>query len=127
MSDAQSANWEASHIGFLYRQLFVTPKAISAKTLNLDGQIGIVAGSNVGLGLECSRQLLGLGLGRLILAVCDETKGHIAKEDLARSAPLAEIEVWKLDMSSYDSIITFVERCKTLPRLDFAVLNAGSF
>lgn len=28
-------------------------------------------------------------------------------------------------MSSYDSITTFVERYKTLPRLDFAVLNAG--
>lgn len=61
--------------------------------LNLDGQICIVTSSNLGLGLECSRQLLGLGLSRLILAVREETNGHIAKEKLARSAPLAEIEV----------------------------------
>ncbi|KAH8159955.1 hypothetical protein CIB48_g8288 [Xylaria polymorpha] len=81
---------------------------------------------HAGLGLECARQLLQLGLDTLILAVRDETKGAAARETL-RTVSKATIEVWKLDLEQYDSVTAFVERAKTLPRLDFTVLNAGVF
>ncbi|XEU97397.1 hypothetical protein FSHL1_002683 [Fusarium sambucinum] len=35
------------------------------------------------------------------------------------------VEVSVVDMSSYDSILMFSERCESLPRLDIAILNAG--
>ena len=127
MANEHSAACEASQLHFLYRQFAVTPPAASPLAIQLQGQTGIVTGSNVGLGLEASRQLLGLGLSHLILAVRDEKKGAAARDDLAKGAPGANIEVWKLDMSSYDSVTGFAQRCSTLSRLDFVILNAGVF
>ncbi|KAI9789481.1 MAG: hypothetical protein M1816_006023 [Peltula sp. TS41687] len=122
-----SATCEASQAHFMYRQFFVTPPAVSPSRVKLAGQTGIVTGSNQGLGLEACRQLLALGLDHLILAVRDESKGRRARDDLAASAPGAKIEVWKLDLSSYESVIAFAQRCGSLRRLDFAILNAGVF
>ncbi|KAL1613380.1 hypothetical protein SLS54_010682 [Diplodia seriata] len=120
-----SPDREASQLQFLHRQLCVTPPAVSPASVNLRGRTAIVTGANVGLGLECSRQLMELGLSRLILAVRDEAKGQAAREDLTEGVRTFNIDVWKLDMSSYGSIIAFVDRCKALPALDVVVLNAG--
>ncbi|KAI1810577.1 NAD(P)-binding protein [Poronia punctata] len=73
------------------------------------GKTAVVTGANSGIGLECSRQLLDLGLSKLIIL----------------AHPSAIIGVWKLDLSSNDSILAFVERTKALDRLDFVVHNAG--
>lgn len=120
---------EASTSQFLYRQLFVTPPVLSKKEFNLTGKTAIVTGSNIGLGLECARQLLDLGLSKLILAVRDESKGEIARKELSigRNLTPGAIEVWKLDLSSYSSIIQFAERTHSLEYLDIAVLNAGVY
>ncbi|KAL8959022.1 MAG: hypothetical protein Q9193_004034 [Seirophora villosa] len=115
----------AAMLNFLYRQLFITPKRADPSQTNLTDQVGIVTGANVGLGLETSRQLLQLGLSHLIIAVRDRKKGESARQDLSRTAPAAKIEVWSLDLSNYQSVQDFAQRCSTLPRLDFVVLNAG--
>ncbi|RYP29950.1 hypothetical protein DL767_006483 [Monosporascus sp. MG133] len=110
---------------FLYRQFFVTPPL--PHDVDLQGKTAMVTGSNTGLGLECARQLLDLGLSKLIIAVRDESKGHIARKGLLSGRKLEDgaIEVWKLDLLSYDSIISLVERTKELHSLDIVVLNAG--
>jgi NAD(P)-dependent dehydrogenase (short-subunit alcohol dehydrogenase family) len=79
------------------------------------------------VGLETSRQLLDLGLSKLILAVRSEERGQTAKKELSAGWNLSDdsIEVWKLDQSDYDSVVAFAERTKSLPRLDIAVLNIG--
>lgn len=120
----KDARWETSLLGFLYRQFFYRPKPIEA---DLSGQTAIITGANVGLGFETSRQLLGLGLSRLILAVRSQGKGDAAAAKLRNEHPSAKIEVWLLDMSSYASIHAFVKRCvgDELQRLDIAILNAG--
>lgn len=66
----------------------------------------------------------------LVLAVRDDSKGEAAFEkicagqkDIARE----QVEVWKLDMSSYESIIAFAARADSLERLDIIILNAGVF
>ncbi|KAL9595234.1 MAG: hypothetical protein Q9219_006568 [cf. Caloplaca sp. 3 TL-2023] len=110
---------------FLYRQFFLTPPPILPHQHSLQGQIGIVTGANIGLGLEASRSLLSLRISRLILAVRDLVKGEKARQELARAAPWAIVEVWHLDMSSYGSVQDFARRCEALPRLHFAILNAG--
>lgn len=114
---------------YLFRQFFVTPKAVSRSEVDLSGKTAIVTGSNIGLGLECSRQLLDLGLSKLVLAVRDETKGETARASLREGRKLEDsiIEVWKLDLSSYDSVTKFAERARTLEHLDIAVLNAGVY
>ncbi|KAG6358478.1 hypothetical protein INS49_014362 [Diaporthe citri] len=118
------ARWETSLLGLLYRQFFYRPKPIKA---DLSGQTAIITGANIGLGFETSRQLLGLGLSRLILAVRSQAKGNAAAAKLRNENPAAKIEVWLLDMSSYASIHAFVKRCvgDELQRLDIAILNAG--
>jgi NAD(P)-dependent dehydrogenase (short-subunit alcohol dehydrogenase family) len=120
---------EASIRQYLYRQLFVKPPAVSRYDVDLSGKTAIVTGSNIGLGLECASQLLGLGVSKLIVAVRDEAKGEAARKSLSagRSLEAGAIEVWRLDLSSYDSITKFAERASSLKRLDIAVLNAGVY
>ncbi|RYC60419.1 hypothetical protein CHU98_g5770 [Xylaria longipes] len=108
----------------------VTPLSTAPTSAgDLVGKTAIVTGSSSGIGLECARQLLDRGLGKLILAVRDEKKGAIAREDLASGRALkpGTIEVWHLDYSSYDSITSFTNRAQGLENLDIAVLNAGVY
>ncbi|KAM0520652.1 hypothetical protein ACHAPE_003049 [Trichoderma viride] len=118
----------ASQLAFLQRQLFRVPPIWTKEDADLRGKTAIITGSNTGLGFECARQLLDLGLSKLIVAVRSEAKGEEAKKLLLvgrdpNKPPV--IQVWKLDLSSYDSITAFAERTKTLERLDFTINNAG--
>ncbi|KAJ5891659.1 uncharacterized protein N7473_007887 [Penicillium subrubescens] len=93
---------------------------------DLSGQVAIVTGSNTGLGLACAQQLLSFKLSRLILAVRSAAKGENAAAKLRKQYTQATIEVWQLDMTSYESVQAFATRAeKHLSRLDLAVLNAG--
>ena len=117
---------QASMPSYLYTQ--ITYKPVEVRDVDLQGKTAIVTGSNTGVGFETSRQLLDLGLSKLILAVRNEEKGKAAAEKLAAGREgLKEgaIEVWPLDLTEYDSVVAFAERAKTLDRLDIAVLNAG--
>ncbi|GAP88447.1 putative retinol dehydrogenase 12 [Rosellinia necatrix] len=117
------AAFEGTTLGFLCRQ-FTRHKPTPA-TIQLTDQVAIVTGSNVGLGLEACRQLLELGLSHLIMAVRSQARGDAAALKLLREFPDAKILVWTIDMESYGSIVAFSDRCRTLPRLDIAILNAG--
>lgn len=116
----------AGILSFLHRQLFETPTLL--QNVDLKGKTAIVTGSNTGIGLECARQLLDLGVSKLIVAVRNEANGQTARMNLL-SGPTSlsdsTVEVWQLDLQSYESITTFVERTKGLERLDIVVLNAG--
>jgi NAD(P)-dependent dehydrogenase (short-subunit alcohol dehydrogenase family) len=113
--------WFAS---FLYSQLFVK---LPKPTKDFSGQTIIVTGSNTGLGLEAARHLSHLNATFIILAVRNQAKGEEAKRSILASTGRAEssIEVWILDMQSYDSIKSFCTRASKLPRLDAVLENAG--
>ncbi|KAL6895132.1 NAD(P)-binding protein [Trichoderma evansii] len=118
----------ASQLAFFQRQLFRVPPKWTKKDVDLRGKTAIITGSNTGLGFECAGQLLDLGLSKLILAVRSESKGEEAKKLLLVDRDplkLPAIEVWKLDLSSYDSITAFAERAKSLERLDITINNAA--
>lgn len=117
------AAFEATLIGFFYRQ-FTKPKPLP-QGINLTGQVAIVTGSNTGIGLAACRQLLQLGLSHLVIGVRSRTKGDEAASQLRKAFPSATISVWIVDMQSYQSINAFVDQCKTLPRIDIAILNAA--
>ncbi|KGO64139.1 Short-chain dehydrogenase/reductase SDR [Penicillium italicum] len=110
---------------FFYHQLTVKP--VTVEGVSLAGKTALVTGSNTGVGLETSRQLLDLGLSKLVLAVRSEERGQTAKQKLSAGRDLSDdtIEVWKLDQSDYESVVAFAERTKSLPRLDIVVLNVG--
>lgn len=102
-------------------------KPTEVHDVDLKGHTAIVTGSNTGVGFQTSQQLLDLGLSKLILAVRSEEKGKAAATKLASGRNLAEgaIEVWLLDQSSYDSVVAFANRVRSLDRLDFVNLNIG--
>ncbi|CAM1509474.1 Fc.00g032130.m01.CDS01 [Cosmosporella sp. VM-42] len=105
---------------------FLTKHQSTPKNTDLSGKSVIVTGSNTGLGLECAHQLLSYKLSRLVMAVRSTTKGESAAAKLRERYPSADVNVWQLDMASYDSIRAFVARVdKELPCLDIAILNAG--
>lgn len=109
---------------FLYSQLFVTPKYPDH---DFTGQTIIVTGSNVGLGFEAVRHLVRLNAARVIIACRTISKGEKAKEEILSSTKRKDdcIEVWKLDLSDYDSVKAFAERAEGLDRLDAVIENAG--
>lgn len=120
----RNATWESGVLAFLSRQLKEGVKPIPAGT-SFSGQTAIVTGGNAGLGYDCARQLLDLGLSRLILAVRTQSKGDEAAKRLQTQFPSSKVEVYILDMASYVSVQAFAKRCDQLERLDFAILNAG--
>ncbi|KAI1261131.1 NAD(P)-binding protein [Xylariaceae sp. FL1019] len=119
---------EASKRQFLYRQLFVHPPAVSRSAVDLTGKTAVITGASGGIGLECARQFLGLGLTKLILAVRNTAKTEALIESLTAGLhPKPTVEVWPLDYLSYDSITAFTERAERLDHIDLVVLNAGVY
>lgn len=109
--------------GFLTSQLF---GRLPVTTKDLQGQTVIVTGANVGLGLETARHLASMNPSRLILAVRDTSKGEAAAKDITRTTGNKNVEVWKLDLSSFSSVKSFADKVNSdLPRLDILIENAG--
>ncbi|EXJ91050.1 hypothetical protein A1O1_04157 [Capronia coronata CBS 617.96] len=93
---------------------------------DVSGTSAIITGSNTGLGFEAARQLLSLGLSHLVMGVRSLTTGTAAATRLQTANPTAKINVWQLDMESYDSIQAFAAKCQdNLSRIDMVILNAG--
>lgn len=112
-------------MGFIYSQLL---KSLPVPSASYAGKTVIVTGSNSGLGKEAARHVARLGPRRLILAVRDAEKGDRAKKDIESTTEVSPgtIQVWRLDMSSYESIKQFAARVsKELDRVDAVLLNAG--
>lgn len=109
---------------YIYSQLIFTPPYPKTK---FTGQTVVVTGSNVGLGLEAARHFVRLDAEKVILAVRSLEKGEAAKESILKSEKKTSdvVEVWKLDLSSYQSSKDFAKRAQGLERLDILVENAG--
>ncbi|KAH7378431.1 dehydrogenase [Phaeosphaeria sp. MPI-PUGE-AT-0046c] len=111
-------------LAFLLTQITFKPKPLPSG-VRLDQQTAIITGSNIGIGLETARQLASHDVSRIILGVRDVNKGNAAKDDLAKSSPNCDFQVWELHQDSFDSIVAFSEKAKLLNRIDIVLLNAG--
>ena len=108
---------------FLYSQLVFTPPKPTQK---YTGQTVMVTGSNIGLGLEAARWFVKLDAAKVILAVRTIEKGDEAKKDIEASTKrMGVVEVWSLDLSSYESVKQCAKKAEGLERLDVLVENAG--
>lgn len=97
-------------------------------TASFCGKTVIVTGANVGLGLEAAKHIARLGAAKLILAVRTPEKGENAKDEIEAETRCARgvVEVWKLDLSSSESVKQFAARANAeLPRVDVLLENAG--
>lgn len=109
-------------ITFFYNQFQRLPKPKKKFT----GKTIIVTGANVGLGLEAARHFARLDAAKVILACRDTEKGERARADIERSTGRSDVvEIWALDLCSFESVKQFCRRADQLPRLDVVVENAS--
>ncbi|KAF8860341.1 short-chain dehydrogenase/reductase-like protein [Acephala macrosclerotiorum] len=93
---------------------------------DFNGQTIIVTGANVGLGLEAARHFVRLGAAKVILSCRNKEKGDGAKRVIeVTTGRMNVVEVWQVDLSSYESVRHFCDRASKLERLDAVVENAG--
>jgi len=99
---------------------------------SFDGQTVLITGANTGLGREAARQALDLGASTVIMGVRTLSKGEEAKEYIRKATGVRPeaIEVWQLDMESFESVKSFASRAEKFVkeaggRLDVAIMNAG--
>lgn len=109
-------------ITFFYNQF----RRLPSPQKQFTGKTVIVTGANVGLGLEAARHFVRLDAAKVILACRDTEKGERAKAEIERSTARGGIvEVWPLDLCSFESVRQFCRRADQLPRLDVVVENAA--
>ncbi|VUC25738.1 unnamed protein product [Clonostachys rosea] len=119
--------YQVSAKQFLQSQLCTT---LPVPTKSFEGQTVIITGSNTGLGFEAAKHIVRLKADKVILAVRSVSKGETAAKAIRSGAGLekspTKVEVWQLDLSSYDSTQDFASRVdKELERLDVVIENAG--
>ncbi|KAH7048332.1 hypothetical protein B0J12DRAFT_665698 [Macrophomina phaseolina] len=111
-------------LNFLHSQLFVT---VPKPTSSFADRVVIVTGGNVGLGLETARTIASLNAAKVIITSRSTAKGEEARASILSTTgrdPSA-VEVWPLDLCSFDSVKAFAARARDLPRLDALICNAG--
>ncbi|CAM6085743.1 unnamed protein product [Calypogeia fissa] len=109
---------------FLHSQLLITPLK---PTKDFTGETIIVTGSNTGLGFGAVRHLSRLNAGLIIMAIWNLSKGAAAKTAILESTgrPRNSIEVWEVDLQSFDSVKAFVAKANQLQRIDAVIESAG--
>ncbi|KAH8599019.1 hypothetical protein B0O99DRAFT_614783 [Bisporella sp. PMI_857] len=93
------------------------------------GKTVLITGANIGLGFDAATKFAALGASTLIFGVRSLERGNSAKVKIENKTGCDTnvIHVIKLDMVSFASIEAFVQEVSTkFPRIDVAVLNAGS-
>jgi NAD(P)-dependent dehydrogenase (short-subunit alcohol dehydrogenase family) len=86
----------------------------------------LITGANGAFGSRAAKMIADLGVERLILADvrdCTGVKQHIEAETTATNKP--DIQVWHVDMMSYQSCREFAKRARALKSLDGVLLVAG--
>lgn len=112
---------------FLWNQL----RPLPVLTADFTGQTVIVTGANVGLGLEAARHFAQLGASRVVLGCRSTERGEKARADIVASLSAtpqagAKVEMWPVDLTSFESVAHFCRRAATeLDRLDAVVENAA--
>lgn len=110
-------------MSFFISQWFTT---LPYPTKDHSGETIIVTGSNVGLGLEAARHFTRLNAEKVILGVRNLEKGEAARDYIEETTERKGVlEVWQLDLSSYESVKQFIKRAEGLKRLDVVVENAA--
>ena len=113
----------AFFLRFIYSQLFVT---LPYPNEDFTGKTIMVTGANNGLGLEAARHFTRLNSSKVILCCRNIEKGNEAKRSIEKfTKQKGVVEVWQLDLGSYDSVEQLVRRAQGLQRLDAVVENAG--
>jgi NAD(P)-dependent dehydrogenase (short-subunit alcohol dehydrogenase family) len=111
-------------------------KILPETVVDLKGRTVIVTGSNAGLGLETAKRFYAMNPTRLIIAVKNISEGQDAKNIILGTGEKhvafgsvegqTNVEVWELDLTSFESVRQFAKKCETkLERLDILLESAA--
>ncbi|KAL5041739.1 hypothetical protein BDW71DRAFT_191291 [Aspergillus fruticulosus] len=90
------------------------------------GKTVVLTGATAGLGFEAAIKLLNLGVESLIIGSRSLQRGEATKTELEkRTNRPGVVQVWELEMNSFQSVKDFAARVGGLKQLDVALLNAG--
>ncbi|KAF9892912.1 hypothetical protein FE257_000504 [Aspergillus nanangensis] len=96
-------------------------------TVSFAGKTVVLTGATAGLGFEAAVKFLNLGVSSLILGSRNIERGKAVKAELERQTNrMGVVEVWELEMNSFQSVKSFATRVnQEIEHLDIALLNAG--
>ncbi|KAJ5289119.1 hypothetical protein N7478_002149 [Penicillium angulare] len=94
--------------------------------ISLAGKTVLLTGATSGLGYEAAIKYMNLGVDSLIIGSRSLERGNSTKIKLEQltNRP-GVVQIWELEMNSFQSVKNFAARANELPRLDIALLNAG--
>jgi NAD(P)-dependent dehydrogenase (short-subunit alcohol dehydrogenase family) len=111
-----------SVFGFLREQWTELP----ISTADVSDQSLIVVGTNVGLGNEAAVHLAQLKPKSLVITSRDEVKCELTKADVETRSGMTGIESWPLELSSFDSVRSFVDKFEAKGHaVNVLIANAG--
>lgn len=100
---------------------------IDSRVHDLNLKKYIVTGANSGIGFHVARYLAYKN-GIVIMACRNLEKAQLAKNEIKREFPFAQIEILKLDLSSSTSVYEFVKQYKKkFHTVDVLIHNAGVY
>ncbi|KAK3325076.1 putative short-chain dehydrogenase [Apodospora peruviana] len=114
-------------MGFFYSQ-FIKSYGLPYPKGYYAGKTIVITGGNSGLGKEAARHFVRLGASRMIITSRSLERGEEAKRDIETTTNCSPqtIQVWPLNLSSYDSVLKFGARVVAeLDRVDIFIANAG--
>ncbi|KAL4796968.1 hypothetical protein BDV19DRAFT_68101 [Aspergillus venezuelensis] len=95
-------------------------------TVSFAGKTVVLTGATAGLGFEAAIKLLNLGVESLIIGSRSPQRGEATKTELEkRTNRRGVVQIWELEMNSFQSVKEFAKRVDGLKHLDVALLNAG--
>jgi short-subunit dehydrogenase involved in D-alanine esterification of teichoic acids len=111
---------------FLFNFVWGQFQALPQCTTDFAGQTVIVTGANSGLGKEAARHFTRLGASKVVLGCRSAEKGEAAKKDIESTTGITGVvEVWTVDLCSFESVKDFCRQASKLTRLDVVIANAG--
>ena len=90
------------------------------------GKTVVITGGNTGIGKETAR-ILAWRKARVIIGCRNITKGLQAAAEIIENTGNRNVEVKKLDLSSFKSVRKFAEEINEEDRVDVLINNAGYF
>lgn len=126
--NSPAESFHTSNMAALFRLLksqYTAPT--DPRGISFAGKTVVVTGATSGLGYEAAIKFLNLGVESLVIGSRNLERGERTKEALERCTNRpGVIQVWELEMSSFQSVKSFASRVNNeLRRLDIALLNAG--